>query len=217
VKDFASVEIHDSRTGDLRGTVSVGPNWTGTALDEQVRYFAVLRDNGQGVALVDLVGGATRTLPAKDATGVAFAGSRLLVQQADGRIELYDAESLQRLKVVNGKRGATGLSTNGAGLLAELDATSATVIDLGSGETLGTFALPVYEGTTGRSGAGFAPGGRRLTVVTERLTDSLLAIWNLDAVTWRATACATSGRNLTAALWASYSRVAVPDDLRCRR
>jgi hypothetical protein len=90
------------------------------------------------------------------------------------------------------------------------------VSDLTTGATLATLATPGRFGR--KTGVAFSPDGRRLITVTApgAETVSYLAQRDIsDAALFRS-ACATAGRDLTAAEWRSFVGTAPPADLTCR-
>jgi WD40 repeat protein len=180
------------------------------------------RDNGPGrVVWVDLRTGASHPVGGGDAISVLFTARNLLVQRADGILEVWDARGRTLLRTVQG----TGMpaqpmaaSPDGT-LVARLrDDGTASITDLASGDVLVTFALP-SPGNNSSAGDPwdatamiFTSDGRYLLTAT---SGGALTRWTMDPSDLVRTACATAGGGLTAAQWRQYADTDPPPHLPC--
>jgi WD40 repeat protein len=174
------------------------------------------------VAITDLTDGKViATVPGSDASFVTFSGRRLLVQRTDGRLEVWDqrGSTLERVLPGDGTYGWPPVANAQGTVVARQRSNGSIVLaDLDSGATLTTFPSP--SGPAARkTGITFTPDGRRLVTVTESAgpTSDAQLIWrDISDDDMVHTACATAGRDLTAAEWQVFVGTKAPRDLACR-
>jgi WD40 repeat protein len=166
--------------------------------------------------LVSLEDGRSRTIGSGPADAALFSGEHLLVQRSSGALEVWDASGTHLQRSIAGEPGyVTGPVANRQGTLVARERSDGTVAitDLGSGESLGSFRLPAAR----KAGMAFGGDGYTLVTVTEPAAEGKgeLQRWNLSEAAWVHAACASAGRDLTAAEWRRYVGSTPPSDLRC--
>ena len=172
-----------------------------------------------GVVVTSITTGRSRILPGDSSDKVAFDGEKLLIQQPDGSLQVWNADGSRLIKVIAAMAGTiSGPVAGENGLAAETGSDgSAVVIDLNSGVTLGTIYPP--KGTWDYSTSISMPTtGTSLITVSEggimggpgELTD-----WQLSVRAWLKAACASAGHALTAAQWQEYVGGSPPAQLAC--
>jgi len=179
-------------------------------------------DNGR-TYLYDLSSRTTvKHLPGRDASSVAFAGDRLLVQRSDGSLEVWArrGDVLDRTLAGDESYGNLYPVTDRDGHLVARQRSdgSTTIADLDSGATLATVAAPAPPSLGLKIGRAFSPGGRSLVRVVQTLATNASEIveHDLSAGTGLRAACTAAGRILTAADWRRYVGSTPPNDLTCR-
>ncbi|WP_202517856.1 hypothetical protein [Streptomyces sp. SID685] len=207
------------------GGIAVQPAQGWTALDAQGAHAAVIdpgsiADPNARVIVTDTATGRSRRLPGSTPAGVAFSGRRLLVQRDDGDLEVWTASGDQRMDRLEGAPHTSVGPVVGKDLIAEkADDDNVRLIDLSSGHTLGTLALPPgnkAEATT----LAFSADGTELVTATESYGDvtgdvGTLIVWSLDAKSLTHAVCSSIGRDLTPGLWRQYVDSDAPSNLRC--
>ncbi|MFD8703582.1 hypothetical protein ACFV1W_13285 [Kitasatospora sp. NPDC059648] len=205
------------------GSGNRSPGWA--ALDTKADHAAVI-DSGslehrtEKVVVTDTATGRSRLLSGSGAVGVAFAADHLLIQRANGTLEVWTSAGDRLLNTLQGTPDTSVGPVVGGTLLAEkpLDDT-VRLIDLQSGQTFGTLNLP--HGSKDRStGMAFSADGTELVTATESGGDATgdvgtLITWKLDPSAWLRAACEAAGRNLTPDVWTQYLGTQAPSDLRC--
>lgn len=203
------------RPPSLKDSGEGPPNWT--AVDAAGQVVAVA--SAHGVVVTSIATRRSRTLPGTFGETVAFYGEKLLVQQPDGSLQIWNAAATHLIKVIAGMTSVVaGPVVDRAGLAAETGSDgSAVVIDLNSGVTLGTINPPA--GTKPQSiGIAMPTAGTSLVTVTEgdlnggpgELTD-----WQMSVSAWLKMACASAGHDLTSADWQEYVGGPPPAQLAC--
>ncbi|MER6736513.1 WD40 repeat domain-containing protein [Streptomyces puniciscabiei] len=207
------------------GGSSAQPSQGWAALDTQGTHAAVIdpgtwQGAGKRLIVTDTATGRRRQLPGAGAQGVAFAGDRLLVQRDNGDLEMWTASGDRRLDRAEGAPHTSVGPAVGGNLVAEkADDDSIQLIDLASGHTLGTLALP--PGSKAPSTAlAFSADGTELVTATESYGDvtgdtGTLIVWTLDANSWTRDVCSTVDLKLTPTLWKQYIGSDAPSNLRC--
>jgi hypothetical protein len=216
--------VRDSATGRIEESIAGPPSLAGdlppsasAAVDAAGRVAAVVTP--RGVVVTELTTRHRHILPGNPRAMVAFNGEQLLVQQPDGRLQIWDADATRLLKTIAGVAATVAgpvVGQNGLATEASSDG-SAVVIDLHSGVTLGSFPLPSgpYFYSTG---LGMSSDGRSLVTVTEagRATgEGLLTDWRMSVGTWLKVACQSAGHALTDADWQEYVGGSPPGQLAC--
>jgi WD40 repeat protein len=195
------------------------------ALDPKADHAAVIDPNAllepseSKIVVTDTATGHTRTLPAKDALGVAYTANHLLIQRRNGNLEISTASGDRRLGTLQGMTNSDVGPTVGADdFIAEASDNTVRLIDLRSGQALGTLTVPpgIRDTSTG-TGLAFSADGTTLVTATEAgaAAIGILIDWKLTPNAWIHTACTSAGRNLTPALWRQYVGTRSPSKLRC--
>jgi hypothetical protein len=196
-------------------------------------------DPGDGlVAIVDrplngpqLAWGAVIVRTAKDGrlvgsiqrssiNSIAYAGSRLLVQLGDGRLEVWSANGLHLERTIPGDQSFVPPmvgSPNGALVARQRADGSVVLADLQTGSTLATIPAPADPALGLRIGLGFSPTGTALveTVQTIAGTAPKLIERDVSSGALVAAACRAAGGALTAAQWEAFVGTAAPPNLAC--
>ena len=164
-----------------------------------------------GVIVYDADTGAekARLDGASDLRGVFFVGDRLLaISSLSGALALYDADTLTKLRTLNGSRGfIEDVQADRAAELVAVRGGDRTVqlIDVASGTPIGgQISIPFDEWR----GIALRPDGGEMAVGGGG-TDGI-AIWDLDPDAWVAAACRLAGRNLTEDEWNTYIGTLAP-------
>jgi hypothetical protein len=183
---------------------------------------AVLVDDG--VWLIDLVGGGVTTLPIDDAYGVALTADHLLVSRGSGTFEVRDrATRAVVASIAGGPPAADGIATTPDGSLAARLRRDGTVevVDIARAGVLGVLGMPTQTRYGMLPGLAFTTDGGSLAVAYPAQPDQSgsgeLDVHDLAPDRLVQVACATAGRDLTAAEWRQFVNDAVPADLRCTR
>jgi hypothetical protein len=171
-----------------------------------------------GVVVTDLRNHAVVGRSANGATGVTFAGSRLLIQRADGTLDVFDDQATTLQRTLPGDDRDLGVFADPSGTMAaRLDKDgSLDLVDLGTGLSLGHLPAAATATRT-TTGAAFAPSGRVLVTETDAYPSSVLTTRDLSDDALIEAACHSAGRNLTAGEWMRYVGTAAPGDLTCGR
>ncbi len=181
---------------------------TASATDDGSR-LVITMESRNGVAVVDgrsgdllaeIVGNrALGTTTPKSA--VVAPGGTIIAADFQGRVTIYDSETLEVLHVLSGTRGDTEIqvSADGSLALARGGDHSFTLYDVATGEQLGdrltTFDTEVVASAMRADGKEVAIGGG---------FDDGILVWDLDPQHWVAAACELADRNLTQAEWDTY-------------
>lgn len=198
------------------------------ALDPKADHAAVIDINGidglidpdtTRIVVTDTVTGHSRTLPGKDAMGIAYAKDRLLIQRRNGNLEMWTASGDRRVGMFEGMADSdVGPVVGADDFVAEASREAVRLIDLRSGQALGTLTVPpaLRDDSTG-TGLAFSADGSTLVTATEAgaAATGILIDWKLTPSSWIHTACTTAGRNLTPALWRQYVGTHSPSKLHC--
>jgi hypothetical protein len=231
VNSHGAVRIQDIKTGAVRRTIPgsreliaesrrLPTNGAAAAVNNTGDLVAIVI-NGS-VTVTDLSDGTVvGTVPGPDASWVTYSGRRLLVQRTDGRLEVWDARGSTRERVLPGDESHSWppvANEQGTAVARQRSNGSIVLADLDTSATLATFPSPSGSDAL-KTGIAFTPDGGRLVTVTESAGGPSNA-----QLIWRAisdddivrTACATAGRNLTAAEWQTFVGTSPPRDLSCR-
>jgi len=231
VNSHGQIRVQDIESGAVRKTIpgsreliaesrTLPTNGAAAAVNLTGSLVAIII-NGS-VAITDVSDGKViGTVPGSDASFVTFSGPRLLIQRADGKLEVWDQRGSARKRVLpgDGSYGWPPVANAQGTAVARRRSNGAIVLaDLNTGTTLATFPSPSGPDAL-KTGVAFTPDGRQLVTVTESAgaaSDGQL-IWrdisNDDIVR---TACATAGRDLTPAEWQTFVGTTAPRDLACR-
>lgn len=161
-------------------------------------------------------------LAGTNASYLAFAGDRLLVQRSDGNVEIWDQRGAALERTLPADQSYAGfypVTDAGGHLVARQRSDgSTTIADLDSGATLATLPAPASPQLGLKIGSAFGPDGQHLVTVLETLTTngSWIIQYDLRPATLVRAACSAAGRNLTAADWRAYVGSTSPSDLSCR-
>jgi hypothetical protein len=106
--------------------------------------------------------------------GVAFAGSRLLVERDDGSLEVWNVRGTVRQRVIGGDASYAPFPpvADSTGELVARQRTDGTTVldDIASGATLATLPAPDSTDLGLRIGLVFTPGGRSLVTVVQTVS-----------------------------------------------
>jgi WD40 repeat protein len=155
-----------------------------------------------------------------DIRSLTYAGSRLLVQLGDGRLEVWDARGHGLERTIPGDQSfvpPTVGSANGALMARQRTDGSVVLTDLTTGSTLATFPAPADPALGLRIGLAFSPSGSSLieTVQTIAGTGPKLIERDISAGALVAAACRAAGGALTAAQWEAFVGTGAPSNLAC--
>jgi WD40 repeat protein len=236
VDSDGGIGVYDLGTGRTR---QVYPDQSATAASTLVLWQADIRPDGGAAVLtewssdtytsppeplkvvyVDLRTGASHVVGSGGPEAAVFAGQRLLVQRRTGTLEIWDPAGAHLLQTVPGPAGFTptlAVSPDGSLLARLTEDGTASVTDLATGTVLATFTLPAPADSTATdpwsaTTLAFAPDGQSLLSAT---SGGELVRWTVASAALIQSACATAGRNLTAAEWKEYVQPAPPSDLSC--
>jgi hypothetical protein len=200
-----------------------GPGSHREAVIAPDRAYAATDVDGD-VWLIDLGDGAVTTVPVGDAYDVALTADRLLVSRASGAFEVRDRASRAVVASIPGAAPAGGgLVTTPDGSLAARLRRDGTieVVDIARAGVLGVLGAPSQTRYGMLSGLAFTADGGSLAVAYPdqpgRPGSGELDVYDLAPDRLVQAACATAGRDLTAAEWRQFVNDAIPDDLRCAR
>ena len=187
----------------------------------------IVRPGGSSfLRLIDTRTGTVRTVGNGDVEIAVFSGQHLLVLRRSGRFEVWNLAGTALQRSIREDQsyvlGASGVPTApvvaGSLLVQQRSDGTLTVTDLGTGDSLGSLTLPAgYAGF--KTGFAATPDGLELIGATETTDvnnngDGLLVQWNLSTGAWIRTACASAGRDFTAAEWRRYVGT-TPGNLAC--
>jgi WD40 repeat protein len=238
VDTAGKVIIRDAATGaverEVAGTVSPDDGDQNlpymTAVDADAKYAAFVVNNqtsslsGSYVDVVNIGTGAITRLPGGTASGVAYDGELLIIQRADGTLEVRSADGQRLIRSLAGAVNAvSGPAVNDAGFVVELNSDgTAPVFDIASGQEIGTIALPVIPPTLSTTIA-FTPDGRNLISVTDAPDEApgtgQVTDWSFAPSLWSEVACSSAGHALTADEWQQYIGTGgpgMPNQLACQ-
>jgi WD40 repeat protein len=190
------------------------------AVDSTSNLVATVNDDS--VTVTDLTDGKiVNTIPGSDASFVAFSGRRLLLQRANGSLEIWNQRGSTRERVLSGDRSYVWppVADQQGRLVARRRSNGSIVLaDLDAGTLLATF--PSVSGSRAfKTGITFTPDGNQLITVTESADlgiDAQLVRRNISDDALVRTACKTAGSGLTPAEWQTFVGTNIPDDLACR-
>ncbi len=149
---------------------------------------------------------------------VTFAGPRLLVQRADGGLEVWDERGTELQRTIGDGYGE-GAAGNPAGTLVAMSRDDGTIalFDLDTGVQIGSFQTPGHS-TYFKSGIAFTPDGERLVTLSEAPNEyktGVLVQRDLSDRGLMRAACRAAGPPLTATQWRSFVGSDPPVDLSC--
>jgi WD40 repeat protein len=232
VNSHGEIRMQDIETGAVRETIPGSRELIAESkeLSTNVAHAAVNSGDGLvaivingSVAVTDLRDGTVvGTVAGSDASRVTYSGRRLLVQRTNGRLEVWDARGSARERVLPGDESYSWWPpvANQQGTAVARPRTNGSIVltDLDTGATLATFPSPSGSDAL-KTGIAFTPDGGRLVTVTEsagKPSDAMLIWRDISDDDIVRTACATAGRDLTAAEWQTFVGTRPPGDLTCR-
>ena len=231
VNSHGQIRVQDIESGVVRRTIpgsreliaesrrlptngaSAAVNLTGSLVAIIINGSVTITDVSDGKVI--------GTVPGADASFVTFAGPRLLIQRADGRLEVWDQRGSARERVLpgDGSYGWPPVANAQGTVVARQRSNGAVVLaDLDTGATLATFPSPSGPDAL-KTGVAFTPDGRRMVTVTESAgasSDGQLIWRDISGDDSVRAACDTAGRDLTAAEWQTFVGTRAPRDLACR-
>jgi WD40 repeat protein len=153
-------------------------------------------------------------------SSIAYAGSRLLVQLGDGRLEVWSANGHHLERTIPGDQSFVPPmvgSPNGALVARQRADGSVVLADLETGSTLATFPAPADPALGLRIGLGFPPSGTELIETVQTIAGSAPKLIERDVSSGAlvAAACRAGGGALTAAQWEAFVGTAAPSNLAC--
>lgn len=227
VESDGGINILDITTGTPQQVIPsplqfVGPSapYVSAAAVSSTSDLVAVADATSFAVFAARTGAIQGRIPGTDVRDVAFAGTRLLVQRDTGDLEVWDERAGTRERVLGGDPGYIWppvSSPDGRFIARPRSDSSIVLTDLNTGAVLTT--LPPSVAVPGRRvGVAFSADGARLVTVTEGddTSQGLVVYRDLSDDTLVRTACATAGRNLTAAEWQTIVGADLPDDLGCR-
>jgi hypothetical protein len=224
-----TVQIRDAASGRVVGTIRRPSATSGVEnvyQDPTGTLAAVIVDtNGAGTpaaAVYDLRAGSAHLVGARRLHALTVTRTGLLVQRSDGDLEWWDPAGTRLRKVVHQDRSlvpreVTQASDPALGeyLVAQRRSDGHLVVtDLKTGDVLGTLELP-GAALDVKVGMAFTAGDRQLISATEGGPDGQLLRWDLTPDGWISAACASAGRNLTAAEWTRLVATPPPEEINC--
>lgn len=184
-------------------------------------FFETRWEHDGQVWVVDLVSGRRRAVRGDPVEAIGFSGHHFLVQRENGRLDVFDERGEHHIRSIGGEGDPVGeMVTAPRSTLVARQRRDGTVllVDIADGSTLGAFDLPSKSPTT-RTGMALTPDGASLITVTEDdITGQEIGeaqVWDLSTSRWLTTACATVGRDLTAAEWEQYVGTPAPATSPC--
>ena len=186
-----------------------------TAVDAAAKYAAVvvyvpsITSYSTYVDVVDIGTGAITRIPGGTANGIAYDGELLLIQRANGTLEVRSADGQRLIRSFAGDVNAlSGPAVNGAGLAVEVNSDgTAPVFDIASGQQIGVITLPAGPRNVSTSVA-FTPDGKDLISATESSYEpsgtGQVTEWGFTPGLWVEAACTSAGHVLTAEEWQQY-------------
>lgn len=198
-----------------------GAPYAGVPAIDAADDLVALDDNGT-VLIIDVKSGRTiaRHLAA-DAWFVSYSGSRLLVQQSNGNLEVWNARGTSLGRVIPGDESYSFFLPipDPTGHLVARQRSDGTVVlvDLSSGTTLATIPSPLPPSDGLKIGLAFSADGSHLVSIVQSLAFNSSEIIERDfsTPTLIRSACLTAGRSLTAGEWRTYIGGTPPSNLAC--
>ena len=219
-----AIMLRDGTTGKIEKSIAGPSSLVGglvpsfsASVDTAGQWAAVV--TAHGVVVTSTATGRGHTLPGSSAAKVAYDGERLLVQQPDGPLQIWDAGAAHLAKTIAGVADTMAAPVGDRdGLIAETSPDgSAVIIDLDSGSSLGSVGLPagIFSYSTG---IGMPAYGGSLVTVTEATgadSSGTLTDWQMSATAWLKVACESAGHALSDADWQEYVGGSPPAQLAC--
>ncbi|MEU4541658.1 hypothetical protein AB0G15_43210 [Streptosporangium sp. NPDC023825] len=219
------IRVQDASNGTVlrtlrgMGKAAVDTHSSGVAMDAGIQHVAIVDIDGERVVVTDMTTAKTRQIPAAPVSGIAYVDDRLLIQQWEGALEIWDASGDRRIDTLDSTPYRIAGPAVGIGVLASKGMDDTLLLaDASSGQFLGSLPLPPGA-RPASTGLDFSPDGKILLTATEQSSPSgsgVVLAWNLDPNAWVAIACTTTSRHLTPELWRHYVDEEPPPDLRCR-
>ncbi|MGW5266660.1 nSTAND1 domain-containing NTPase [Microbispora sp. NPDC004025] len=180
----------------------------------------VVRDESQDkdeAFFVDMRDGTVRRI-SEGAWRVTYADDRILIQYADGHLEVRDPEARRVIRSLPGDDRYIGeVISDGRDLVVRRRSDSTAVItDIDSGSTLGVVQLS-EQSPYRKTGMAFTPDGLTLVMVTEPSdgNQTELREYPMSEESWIRTACHVAGRTLSQADWERYIGGPAPELSAC--
>jgi WD40 repeat protein len=148
---------------------------------------------------------------------IAFAGNRLLVQEEDGSVQVWNetGTELQQTLPGSGVLGSMTPSPNGTMLARSGEDGTIGVVDLETGVRLGVFQTP-GRSSLFRSGMAFSPDGGTLFVLSETPSyEGEIVRRDLSDAALLRSLCEASGRDLSVTEWNAFVGSDLSADLSC--
>lgn len=174
------------------------------AIDSTARYVAMLIRGYDGqrerIEIVDVTSGSVvGTVVYDDIVSLTYAGQWLLVGRRDRPLEIWDSRGTRMRQTIADVSAAVG---NHAGTVAaESHRSKVTLVDLGSGTSLGTLSVPDLEVLAyQRTAVAFSADDSRVVTVTNggsQTKDGVIIERNLSPMSLLDNACSTAGRPLS--------------------
>jgi WD40 repeat protein len=171
--------------------------------------------------IIDLSSGQAHTVGSGDVTTVTFSGGHLLIQRANGNMEIWDMAGTVLQRVIHQDpsylpTGGSVITTPvlaGSLLVQERSNGALVVTEIDSGSVIGS--LP--RSSLLKTGLAVDPRGDKLVSVTEAPPSGAgeLAQWSLSSNDWIRAACAVAGRGLTAGDMRRFTGTGSPGFLAC--
>ena len=198
-----------------------GAVYAGVPAIDAAGDLVALDDNGT-VLVIDVKSGRTITRhPAADALFLSYARSRLLVQQSNGSLEVWDARGKSLERVIPGDETYSFYlpipDPTGHVVARQRSDGTVVLVDLSSGTTLATIPSPLPPSDGLKIGLAFSADGSHLISILQSLEYDSSAIIqrNFSIPTLIRSACLTAGRSLTASEWRAYVGGNPPSNLTC--
>ncbi|MCE3551322.1 hypothetical protein LWC33_07635 [Pseudonocardia sp. RS11V-5] len=218
------VGIWSTETGELAGTLDLGPGSTAMAVHGRRGAFAIGSGEGEQLVLVDLVDRhEIARIAAPGVTGLAWTGdgSHIVGITDDRRVVTFaaDLSAAGRSWTLPAGEPPGFVAANPVRpQVAIAQGTRIHVYDVGSG----TEAMPALEEPLGNSVADLAwsPDGTMLASITVKPKREITSmgqtdLWRVDDLDWRTQVCRTAGTGLTRDEWAANIGASVDYVDRC--
>ncbi len=220
------ISVQDLQNGAIAKTISAHRDLelgddalTAAAVAPEGDRVATLLDGR--VSIVDVASGRTaKRFSAREASSLTFAGDRLFVQKDDGTLDVRAAGTTRLERTLAGDPSFIWPpvpNPRGTLLARQRQNGDISLVDVGSGATLGVVPRNAGSGIA-KTGVAFSHEGRRLVTVTSETryrSGGTLVDRDLSTAGMIETACRTAGAGLTAADWRRIVGLAPPERATC--
>lgn len=214
--------IEDTQTGTVRKKI---PRPAGLSADSggdaavRIAPDLVAVNDSRSVTIVNAdTGHPVGRVPSRGGSYLTFSGSHLLVQRADGSLEVWTDRGTARQRIIAGTLNNGQAVGNSQGTVVAIPQINGPLdlYDLTSGTLLDTIP-PLLDSASGAIGVAFAPNGRQLVTVTS-LTNgySEMVVRDISGHALVQAACRTAARSLSTAEWQSFVGSTTPAHLACQ-